>query len=439
MVDRPRWIDSSRLVPSRVIRPARRFTELQAASGIVLVAAAAVALIWANAFGESYATFWETRVQIGAGSIFEVDESLAEFVNTGLMALFFFVVGLEIKRALRLGELRDPKAAALPAVAAAGGMIIPALIYFALNPSGDAASGWGIPMATDIAFALGVIALLGPRIPAGARLFLLALALADDIGAILVIALFYTDDVSGGWLLISLGAYLVIYVAKHSQVRAMLFYWVAGVFVWYAMFKSGVHGTLAAVALGFLTPTTPLYSKSEFERRNRDLMSDSSGRQVNDEDGDDDVLALSGLARDAVSPLHRLSRALHPWTAFVVVPVFALANAGVRFSGMDLGNVPSSSVVLGVAFGLVAGKTAGIFLFSYAAVRFTAARLPDGVAWGHVGGLAVLGGTGFTVALFVTGLAFSDPVLVDLSKIGIFVGSLTAAVGGYALLRRPIG
>jgi NhaA family Na+:H+ antiporter len=439
MVDRPTWLESDRRIPSRFVRPVRRFIALEAASGIVLLVAAAVAMVWANTFGDSYQAFWDTEINIAAGSVFEIRESLGHLVNDALMTLFFFVVGLEIKRAVRLGDLRDPKAAALPVFAALGGMIVPALIYFAFNPTGPAASGWGIPMATDIAFALGVVALLGPRIPPGARLFLLALAIVDDIGAIVVIAVFYTTDLSIGWLLAAVAAFAVVYAAKHSQVRSMAFYWVVGGFVWYAMFKSGVHATLAGVALGFLTPTTPMYSGAEFDRRARAILDEypiEDDSVADREHIDHEVLTLSNAARESVSALRRLEEALHPWTSFVVVPLFALANVGVRLSGIDLADAITSSVALGVSIGLVAGKALGILLFAYLAVRLGVGKLPMATTWSQIAGLAVLGGIGFTVSLFITGLAFQDPVLTDLSKIGIFVGSIVAGVTGYLLLRR---
>ncbi|MCK5440095.1 MAG: Na+/H+ antiporter NhaA [Gemmatimonadetes bacterium] len=438
MVDRRTWIESDRTIPSKFVRPVRRFIELEAASGIVLLLAAAGAMVWANTFGDSYHEFWDTEIEIAAGSIFEIRESFGELVNDALMTLFFFVVGLEIKRAVRLGDLRDPKAAALPVLAALGGMIVPALIYFAFNPTGEAASGWGIPMATDIAFALGVVALLGPRIPPEARLFLLALAIVDDIGAIVVIAIFYTTDFAFGWLLAAGVAFVLVYAAKHSQVRSMAFYWIVGGFVWYATFKSGVHATLAGVALGFLTPTVRMYSGAEFDALARATLDEypiNDVTVVDREHIDHEVLSLSIAAREAVSPLRRLEDALHPWTSFVVVPLFALANVGVQMSGIDLTDAITSSVALGVSIGLVAGKAIGIVLFAYLAVRLGIARLPSATSWGHILGLAVLGGIGFTVSLFITGLAFDDPLLSDLSRIGIFVGSIAAGIIGYLLLR----
>ncbi len=422
------------------MRPALRFMELEASSGIVLLAAAIAALLWANLglFGDSYQTFWETEIDFVAGPI-EIQESLRELVNDALMTIFFFVVGLEIKREVRLGDLRDRKVAALPALAALGGMAVPALIYFSFNPTGEASRGWGIPMATDIAFALGVIALLGSRVPSGAKLFLLALAIADDIGAIAVIAVFYTEDLSLGWLAVAVLAYGVVYAAKQSQVRSMAFYWIVGSFVWFATFESGVHATLAGVLLGWLTPTHAFYSGAEFDRVARTIIETyppDESTVVAREHVDHEVLSMANVAREAVSPLTRLEEALHPWSSFVVVPIFALANAGVRFAGLDLVEAATHPVTLGVALGLLVGKTVGITFFTWLAVRLGLGRLPARTGWDHIVALAALAGIGFTVSLFITGLAFTDPAITDLAKIGILAATIAAGAAGYLLLRR---
>lgn len=439
MTERRTWSQSDSMIPSRFIRPARRFMQLEAASGLVLIGAAVVALLWANLpFGESYEKFWETRLLIELGPI-DLSESLRDVVNDALMTLFFFVVGLEIKRETRLGDLSDRSAAAGPAIAAVGGMVVPALIYFAFNSSGDAARGWGIPMATDIAFALGVVALLGNRIPPRARLFLLAVAIVDDIGAIAVIAIFYTDDLSFGWLAVAVALFVVVYMAKHRNVRAMSFYWIIGAMVWFAVFQSGVHATLAGVALGFLTPTHPFYGAREYNEKARATVGSYGNEEqsvMEREHVDHEVLELANITRESVSPLTRLEEGLHPWTSFMIVPLFALANAGVRFVGIDIGAALKDPITIGVALGLVLGKIVGITLAMYLAVRSGVARLPIGSTWSHIRGLAVLGGIGFTVSLFVTGLAFDDPAMADLAKIGIFAGSAIAGVTGYLLLRK---
>ncbi|MFW2340459.1 MAG: Na+/H+ antiporter NhaA [Acidimicrobiia bacterium] len=436
------WLHSDRFVPRRFMRPVMRFTETEAASGVILLIAAAAALIWANApFGETYDEFWHTHVSIELGSWFHFDESLQHVVNDGLMVIFFFVVGLEIKRELVIGELRDPKAAALPAVAALGGMIFPALVYvaFVASTGGEATAGWGIPMATDIAFSVGVVALLGSRVPIGAKLFLLALAIADDIGAITVIAIFYTDDLSLGWLAAAIGGLVVIEAFKRSGVRSMVFYVPAAVVTWYFLLESGVHATLAGVALGLMTPARPLFSSDEFDNKARrivDAYPASATTQRAREHVDYEARQLMAVSHESIAPLSRLEHRLHIWSSFAIVPIFALANAGVRFAGVDFIDAITHPVALGVTFGLVFGKMFGITLFTYGAVRLNIGRLPKGTTWSQVWGLALLAGIGFTVALFISSLAFDDAFLTDRSKIGIFAGSLIAGIAGYWILKR---
>jgi NhaA family Na+:H+ antiporter len=437
------WLHSDRFVPRRFMQPALRFADTEASSGVVLLLAAAIALIWANApFGETYAEFWqETHISFEIGHWVHFNESLQEVVNDGLMAIFFFVVGLEIKRELVLGELRDPKAAALPAVAALGGMIFPALIYvaFVLETGGEAMSGWGIPMATDIAFSVGVVALLGSRVPIGAKLFLLALAIADDIGAITVIAVFYTDDLSLGWLGAAIGGLVVIEGAKRSGVRSMIFYLPAAFVTWFFLLESGVHATLAGVALGLMTPTRPLFSSDEFDNKARRILDAYPARattQMAREHVDYEARQLTAVSHESIAPLSRLEHRLHFWSSFAIVPIFALANAGVRFAGVDLVDAVTHPVALGVGVGLVVGKMFGVSLFTFLAVKLNIGKLPRGTTWNHVWGLALLAGIGFTVALFIASLAFSDPSLADRAKTGIFLGSLIAGIAGYWILRR---
>jgi NhaA family Na+:H+ antiporter len=425
------------------MRPALRFADTEASSGVILLLAAAAALIWANApFGETYADFWhETHISFEIGHWVHFNESLQEVVNDGLMAIFFFVVGLEIKRELVLGELRDPKAAALPAVAALGGMIFPALIYvaFVAGTGGEAMAGWGIPMATDIAFSVGVVALLGSRVPIGAKLFLLALAIADDIGAITVIAIFYTDDLSLGFLAAAIGGLIVIEGGKRSGVRSMGFYIPAALVTWFFLLESGVHATLAGVALGLMTPTRPLFSSDEFDNKARRILDAYPARattQTAREHVDYEARQLTAISHESIAPLSRLEHRLHLWSSFAIVPIFALANAGVRFAGVDFVDALTHPIALGVGMGLVFGKMFGVSLFTYAAVKLRIGKLPRGTTWNHVWGLALLAGIGFTVALFIASLAFGDPVLADRAKTGIFAGSLVAGLAGYWLLRR---
>ena len=379
----------------------RAFLQMEAAGGIALVAAAALALLWANSpAGGLYDALWHVELPIGIGS-FSVSEDLRHWVNDALMALFFFVVGLEIKRELVTGELRDRRAAALPALAALGGVVLPALLFLAIVDGGAGSRGWGIPMATDIAFAVGVLALLGNRIPAGAKLLLLSIAIVDDILAIGVIALVYTTSVSVLWLAAAAGGLGLVVLLRWAGVTAVWPYVVVGVGVWLATFESGVHATLAGVALGLLTPT-----------------GDVGGRQV----------------------LEELEHRLHPLSAFVIVPLFALANAGVDLRGGALQAATEGRLAVAVAVALVLGKTVGIGGTALLARRLGLGVLPAGVRVRHVWGLAVLGGIGFTVSLFVADLAYTDPALTEQAKVGIFAGSLASALIGSVVLRsgRPL-
>ena len=438
------WATSERFVPQRFVRPFVRFTRIEAASGIVLLAATIVALIWANSrWSATYFQILDTRLVIDFGP-FHFDETVLHLINDGLMAIFFFVVGLEIKRELVLGDLRDRRTATLPVVAALGGMVLPALIYIMItfDPGGEALRGWGIPMATDIAFAVGVVALLGPRVPSGAKLFLLTLAIADDIGAITVIAIFYTEEVSLTYLALAIGGLALVRIATTVGIRSLAFYVPLGILIWFLTLESGVHATLAGVALGFLTPARPMYPAAEFDRRARailDSFSDEPDSSESREHADHEALLLSDISSEAVSPLSRLEYRLQTWSSFVVIPVFALANAGVDFRGMDIGRALTSDVALGVAVGLVVGKILGVSLFSFIAVKAGLGRLPEQTTWRHIVGLGAVAGIGFTVALFVTSLAFRDPTLIDLAKVGIYAGSLIAGVLGFALLSRAHG
>lgn len=432
------WLNSDRFLPRRFLRPVLRFTRVEAAGGLVLLVATAAALAWANLpGGESYARFWATQVDFTLGP-FSLHETLHGLVGDGLMTLFFFVVGLEIKRELVRGELRDFKTAALPVFAALGGMIGPAVIYLAVVGGGEAARGWAIPVATDIAFSLGVLSLLGSRVPVGARLFLLTLAIADDIGGIVVIAAAYTTDFRLWWLLASLGALTLVGAANRGGIRSLAFYGTAAFIAWFCLLESGVHATLSGVALALLTPARPLYSDEEYRDRARRTLAGHRASSLAPfalERLDEDALILAMVARESVAPLDRMERALHPWSSFLVVPLFALANAGVRFAGVDLGAAALHPVAVGTALGLLAGKVIGISAFTWVAVRLRWGRLPNLTTWRHVVGVAAVAGIGFTVALFIDGLAFSDPLLADRAKLGIFAGSILAGVLGYLVLR----
>ena len=429
------WSGSARRVPRLVVRPLQHFLQTEASGGVLLVAAATAALTWANVWPGSYAGIWGTELTIGIGE-WSITEDLRHWINDAAMALFFFVVGLEIKRELISGELRDRRTVALPVLAALGGMIVPAAVYVAIVGDGAGSEGWGIPMATDIAFAVGVLALVGRGLPSGLKLFLLTLAIIDDVGAIIVIAVFYSDAVSAPALAVAVGLLLSMVALRRLQVRAGGVYLILGLAVWVAVFESGVHATIAGVALAFVTPAVAFQrprAVSEEARRVADETSDVPDPADRDAG---EWLHLARLSREAISPLARLEQALHPWTSFVIVPVFALANAGVRITGDALGDAGSARIAAAVAFGLFLGKTIGITGAALAAARVGIARLPEGVRLGHLVGVAAVGGIGFTVSLFIASLAFPVGPSLDAAKLGILSGSVVAAVAGLVILRR---
>lgn len=431
------WIHSDRFVPRRFVRPVMSFMRMEAASGVVMLLAAVAAVIWANTgTGDSYFHFLETEFAVEFGA-FHLDLHLGHLINDGLMAIFFFVVGLEIKREIVSGELRDPRVAALPILAAVGGMVGPALIYLAFNAGNPAATpGWGVPMATDIAFSVGVLSLLGKRVPTGAKLFLLTLAIADDLGGILVIALFYTSDLAFGWLGMAAVGLAAVAFASRVGIRSQAFYLPVAVVIWYFMLESGVHATVAGVALGFLTPARPMYGAKELDRKARAILDTypaAASTPEEREHSEHEALQLAEISRESVSPLVRAEHRLGGWTAFLIIPVFALANAGVRFEGSVLSAL-TSRPALGVALGLVFGKMIGITVFSLAGLKLKLGRLPAGVTRRHLVGVAATAGIGFTVALFITALAYTDAGVADQAKVGIFAGSLVAGVIGTLIL-----
>lgn len=436
------WSQSNRFVPRTVVRPLQRFMDHEAAGGVVMVLAAIAALIWANSpWRDTYTDFWHTHLVVELGDLIHLDHlDLQAWVNDALMTLFFLLVGLEIKREIVHGELRDVRAVALPVIAALGGMLVPAGIYWALNNGGPGADGWGIPMATDIAFAVGVVSLLGSRVPLAAKIFLLTLAVADDIGAIVVIAVFYTEGLSFGWFAVAIAALVAAHVMRRNDVYSMKPYLAVGFIAWLGLLESGVHATLAGVALGLMTPAWPLRAPSQYPaavRQVADRVEQTfTGPLTNAELAEDEHLIgeLVRLSHQTISPLERIERALAPWVAYVIVPIFALANAGVQVSAETLGDLASNDVTLGVMLGLVVGKTVGVFGATGLAVKLGVGRLPTGTTWRHVLGLSVCAGIGFTVALFVTSISL-EGAAADSAKIGILLASLVAGVVGFLLLR----
>ena len=389
----------------KLFRAFQKFSKLEAASGSVLLVCAVAALAWANSpWGQNYTALWETHLTMGFAP-FQFSKSLLHWINDGLMTLFFFVVGLEIKRELLLGELASAKRAALPIMAALGGMLVPAVLYACFNAGQPSARGWGIPMATDIAFSLGVLALLGKRVPFALKIFLAALAIADDLGAVLVIAVFYTATISWTSLAIAGAFCLCLLVVNQRRTQHPLPYLLLGLGLWLAMLKSGVHATISGVLVAMTIPAHPSLSRP-----------------------------LATDCEKVESPLTRFEQALHPWVAFGIMPLFALANAGVALHG-DLHSALGQPVSQGIIAGLVLGKPIGIVLLSWLAVRLGVAALPAGVNWRHILGIGMLAGIGFTMSLFVANLAFGITPLLDTAKVGILIASLVSGLcGGLFLL-----
>jgi Na+:H+ antiporter, NhaA family len=426
----------------RILSPFARFIRTESAGGIVLIACTLLALVWANSpWAESYHHLWETPVSVGFGE-FALTYSLHHWINDALMAVFFFLVGLEIKREFLVGELASLRRAALPIAAAMGGMVVPALLYAMVNVGTEGARGWGIPMATDIAFALGVLALLGPRTPLALKVFLAALAIVDDIGAVLVIAVFYTADIS--WAALGFAALFMgaMVLANVLGARSPLLYLLLGILLWIAFLKSGIHATVAGVLSAMAIPARTRIDTYEFLARGRRVLehfeaAGEEGKGILTNRGQQAaIFEMERSCEAAQAPLQRIEHDLHYWVAFAIIPLFALANAGVHLSG-NLADAFRNPVTLGVVLGLVVGKPVGITLFAWAAVRLRIADLPFGVRWSAVGGVAFLGGIGFTMSLFISGLAFPGmPELNDAAKIGIFAASLLAGVLGWAMLSR---
>jgi len=414
------------------------------------VAAAAAAGLLAQHDGDAqgagppaaggYFDLWQTVGTVGLGGL-TISKPLLLWINDGLMAVFFFVVGLEIKREVLVGELAEPKKAALSIAAAVGGMAVPAALYAALNAGGSGSAGWGVPMATDIAFALGVLALLGSRVPLALKIFVTAVAIVDDLGAVLVIALFYTEKLSLTMLAVGGGFLAVLFVLNRSGVRRTWPYALLGAALWVAFLKSGVHATVAGVLVALTIPARRRIDAPDFLRRAELLLAEfredvAPGRSEPTADQRDSLHALESEAEKLGTPLARLEHALHPWVAYFIMPVFALANAGVAVEGNLLATL-GQPVSLGVILGLFLGKQVGVLGAAWLAVRAGVAAMPAGVRWSQVWGVSLLCGIGFTMSLFIASLAFPDPELLDAAKVGILAGSLVSGLAGAAVLLRP--
>jgi NhaA family Na+:H+ antiporter len=429
-------IESPRPPIERMLGPLNDFTRSNVAGGVVLIAAALVALVLANSpLSDSYHAIWRTPLTVGFGDIV-VAKPLDLWINDGLMAAFFLLVGLEIKREVLVGELGSLRRAALPLGAAAGGAIVPALIFLAIaGGSGEGARGWGVPMATDIAFALGVLALLGRRVPANLRVFVTALAIGDDLLAVMVIALFYTAELSVVALATAGGLLGALVLANLLGVRRPVVYAVLGIGLWLALLESGVHATIAGVLLAMTIPARQRIAANELVPRAYELIEDASrtapGRTRQRHAA---LWELESLTDRAQAPMLRIEHGLAPWVAFVIVPLFALANAGVALS-VDLGALVGDPVVVGVVLGLVVGKQLGITGAAWLMVRAGVATLPHGVSWWQIYGAAWVCGIGFTMSLFIADLAYAGSAQLDQAKLGILAASVIAGMGGYLLLR----
>ncbi len=428
--------------PAQAVEAFEEFFEKVVRGSYPLFITTLLALIWANLYPASYHSLWHTELTISLGSL-QITKSLVHWIDEALMTLFFFTVGvgLEIKRELLVGELASPKQALLPIAAALGGMFVPAAIYVLLTHGTPAAKGWGVPVATDIAFSLAVLAILRDRVPLGLRVFLSAFAIADDLGAVLVIALFYTQTIIWQYLVVT-GLFLVgLALANRLWINWTWVYVLLGAGVWLAILGSGVHATVAGVMVAMFIPAKGMYDTDIFIRRVKGYLDrfecepDSCGYTILlDKEHLEAVQAIEDACHDVETPLQQLEHGLESWITLFILPLFALANAGLVLKGMDISHALTHPVTLGVTLGLVVGKPIGISLFTYVASKTMRAPLPSGVHWWHIIGAGTLGGIGFTMSLFISGLSFSDAGLAELSKLGIILGSLISAILGLTVL-----
>jgi NhaA family Na+:H+ antiporter len=432
------------IVDRYVVKPISEFMNNSKMSGIILFCSATLAMILSNSpLAEAFHHIWEHQFSIGYDE-FIITKDLHHWINDGLMAIFFFVVGLELKREIVAGQLKNPKNAIMPIVAALGGMLFPAIIFLYLNPSGEPSNGWGIPMATDIAFALGILYLLGDRVPVSLKVFLTAIAIVDDLGAVLVIAIFYTSQINTESLAIGGLFFGVMLIANRIGVRNTVFYGIMGIGgVWLAFLLSGVHATIAAVLAAFAIPATTNIDEKIYSFRLADLYDrfnkakSSSDIALISHEQQEVLEEIRSLSTNAIPPLQRLEHALHPLVAFVVMPIFALSNAGVTLSG-DITEAMLSPVTLGVVFGLILGKIFGIFGTSFILSRMRIAPLPEGMKYKQLFGVSLLGAIGFTMSLFIASLAFEDAELLLEAKLGILTASLIASIIGYFVVQRSL-
>src|SRR5690606_18812421 len=428
----------------KITKPIQRFIQHEKSGGLVLGVCVLLALILANSpISNHYYAFLEHKLGFTLDGNSYLEYSILHWINDGLMAIFFFVVGLELKRAIVAGELSNPRKAMLPIIAAAGGMLVPALIYFSLNPNGEVHHGWGIPMATDIAFALGVLYLLGNRIPLSLKVFLTALAIVDDLGAVLVIAFFYTSDISVSSLATGFSFLLVMYAGNKMGVRNILFYAIFGILgVWTSFLLSGVHATIAAVLAAFTIPADVRLKENSYIEKIKNYLDKFKKIDPNNKIPtltNDQLHILDEIKKDtnqAIPPLQQLEHAMHPFVTFFIIPVFALANAGVTVIDIELDQLFSTNVALGVALGLLFGKVIGVVGFTWLSMKMKIAPFPDGMNLRNLFGLGLLASIGFTMSLFITSLAFTHEEYITQAKIGIFTASIIGGILGYWVLSR---
>lgn len=420
--------------------PVSRFIHLEYTSGIVLLISVVVAIAWANSpFHDFYEHLWHINFTIGFDK-FLLSHPLHIWINDGLMAIFFFVIGLELKREFMEGELSSLQKASLPMTAALGGMLVPAVIYFFINKGTDAAHGWGIPMATDIAFALALLSMASKHIPVSIKIFLSALAVADDLGAVLVIAFFYTDQINFIPLAVGAGFLILLMLGNKMGIRSTIFYLLLGICVWICFLLSGVHATIAGVLVAFTIPAVTRIDEQIYSSNLRKLSYDfeadipERGTLITPLQNKT-IQKVKTLSMAAETPLQTIEHALHPWVAFGIMPLFALANAGIVITS-DFFSSIINPVSIGVAAGLIIGKFTGILLFCWIMVRFRISNLPEGANWKHISGVALLAGIGFTMSLFISGLAFKNPVFINQAKYGILTASILAGILGTVVLKR---
>ena len=433
-------IITKRLLLNRIKDPLVEFVRLEAFGGIVLMSATLVALVISNTlWGDEFLGGWSRYFGISFGD-WSLKKTFLHWINDGLMAVFFFVVGLEIKRELMTGGLSSVKKATLPVFAAIGGMVIPALIYYVINKGQPGEMGWGIPMATDIAFALGIITLLGKRIPLSLKLLLTSIAIVDDIGAVLVIAFFYTAQIYWTALIVAMVIWGVLWGMNFLKIRNTTPYIVLGVVMWYFLLKSGVHATLAGVMVAFTIPARAYQSVELFVHSGRSLLLDmcSTQRQWGGGDRQKHLQASIQTLEDncvrVISPLQRLEHSLHPWVVYMIIPLFAFANAGIVIDNALISEL-GQALPMGIIAGLLLGKPVGIALLSALGVALGWAHKPDDISWSQIVGIGLLGGIGFTMSFFVSQLAFADAHMLTLSKMAVLVASCLSGVLGYLVLR----